>query len=344
MHKVRVIEYKNGRLFLLDQRILPLRIEYIEIKSCSAAAAAIKDMAVRGAPAIGIAGAYAYCLAVREKNFSAPADLMKHMNKSSAMLIKARPTAVNLKWAVGKMHKKLFEVKNQGIEKIKTELEREAESIMNAQVKADLKMGEYGAEALKKIKKSGLSVMTHCNAGALATGGEGTALGVIRAAYRNDILEMVYASETRPRLQGARLTCWELISEGIACTLICDSLAASLMKRGMIDAVVTGADRIAANGDTANKTGTYAHALAAKQHGIPFYIAAPLSTFDFDTPCGEEIEIEYRNAGEVTEINGKRIAPEGISVINEAFDITPAKMISAYITERGIIKNVRQLQ
>ncbi len=341
---MRVIEYKKGRLYLLDQRKLPGRQEYAEIKTSSAAASAIREMVVRGAPAIGITAAYACCVAVREKRFSGTEELTRHMKETFDILTDSRPTAVNLKWAVDKMQKKLLGVKKKSLTEIAEALEEEAESIKDAQTEADLKMGKFGAEELEKIKKKGLSVLTHCNAGALATGGEGTALGVIRAAHRNNILKMVYSSETRPRLQGARLTCWELSGEGIPCTLICDSLAAALMKSGDIDAVVTGADRIAANGDTANKTGTYTHALAAKYHGIPFYVAAPFSSFDFNTSCGEDIDIEYRDAGEVSEINGERIAPGGINVINAAFDITPADMISAYITERGIVKNVGQLQ
>jgi methylthioribose-1-phosphate isomerase len=301
---VEPIRWRGDHLELLDQRALPEKTVYVSCRSAAEVAQAIRDMVVRGAPAIGCAAAFGVALS-------------KGSAESFEVLAKSRPTAVNLFWALERMKKA-------------KDLAAEAIAIYEEDIAANRAMGELGAALIPDRAR----VMTHCNAGALATAGYGTALGVIRSSKGKNI--SVIASETRPYLQGARLTAWELVQEGIPCTLITDSMAGHLMSTGEVDVIVVGADRIAANGDVANKIGTYTLAVLAKRHGIPFYVAAPLSTFDPATPDGSYIPIEERAAAEVTGYRGTRWAPEGVSVRNPAFDVTPAELISAIICEKGI--------
>jgi methylthioribose-1-phosphate isomerase len=302
--EVEPIRWKGDRLELLDQRELPDKTVYVACRTAAEVARAIRDMVVRGAPAIGCAAAFGVVLD-------------KGSNQAYEVLAKSRPTAVNLFWALERMKKA-------------KDLEAEARAIYEEDLAANRAMGKIGAELIPERAR----VMTHCNAGALATAGYGTALGVIRASKGKNI--SVIANETRPYLQGARLTAWELVQEGIPCTLITDSMAGHLMSKGEVDVVVVGADRIAANGDVANKIGTYALAVLAKRHGIPFYVAAPLSTFDPKIPDGSHIPIEERPAAEVTGYRGTRWAPEGVAVRNPAFDVTPAELVTGIICEKGI--------
>jgi methylthioribose-1-phosphate isomerase len=301
---VEPIRWKGDRLELLDQRLLPEKTVYVTCRSAEEVAQAIRDMVVRGAPAIGCAAAFGVVLS-------------KGSPESFEVLAKSRPTAVNLFWALERMKK----AKN---------LEAEAIAIYEEDLAANRAMGKLGAELIRE----GARVMTHCNTGALATAGYGTALGVIRSAKDKKI--SVIANETRPYLQGARLTAWELVQEGIPCTLITDSMAGHLMSRGEVDVVIVGADRIAANGDVANKIGTYPLAVLAERHGIAFYVAAPCSTFDPKIADGSKIPIEERPAAEVTGYRGTRWAPEGVSVRNPAFDVTPAELVTGIICEKGI--------
>lgn len=301
---VEPIRWKGDRLELLDQRLLPEKTEYLTCRTAEEVATAIRDMVVRGAPAIGCAAAFGVVLG-------------RGSEKAYEVLAKSRPTAVNLFWALERMKKA-------------RDLEKEALAIYREDLAANREIGRIGAQLIAERSR----VMTHCNTGALATAGYGTALGVIRASKDKHI--SVIANETRPYLQGARLTAWELVQEGIPCTLITDSMAGHLMSEGDVDVVVVGADRIAANGDVVNKIGTYALAVLAKRHNIPFYVAAPLSTFDPKIPDGSHIPIEERPAEEVTGYRGTRWAPEGVSVRNPAFDVTPAELVSGIVTEKGI--------
>jgi methylthioribose-1-phosphate isomerase len=302
--EVQPIRWRGDRLELLDQRLLPDQAVYVTCRSAADVAAAIRDMVVRGAPAIGCAAAFGVVLS-------------RGSPESFEVLAKSRPTAVNLFWALERMKKA-------------QDLEAEAIAIYDEDLAANRAIGRLGAELIRERSR----VMTHCNTGALATAGYGTALGVIRASKGKNI--SVIANETRPYLQGARLTAWELVQEGIPCTLITDSMAGHLMSKGEVDVVIVGADRVAANGDVANKIGTYPLAVLAKRHGIPFYVAAPLSTFDPKIPDGSHIPIEERPAAEVTGYRGTRWAPEGVSVRNPAFDVTPAELVTAIISEKGI--------
>jgi len=302
--EVQPIRWRGDRLELLDQRLLPDQAVYVTCRSAADVAAAIRDMVVRGAPAIGCAAAFGVVLS-------------KGSPESFEVLAKSRPTAVNLFWALERMKKA-------------QDLEAEAIAIYEEDLAANRAIGRLGAELIRERSR----VMTHCNTGALATAGYGTALGVIRASKGKNI--SVIANETRPYLQGARLTAWELVQEGIPCTLITDSMAGHLMSKGEVDVVIVGADRVAANGDVANKIGTYPLAVLAKRHGIPFYVAAPLSTFDPKIADGSQIPIEERPAAEVTGYRGTRWAPEGVSVRNPAFDVTPAELVTAIISEKGI--------
>jgi len=303
--KVQPLRWRGDRLELLDQRLLPGKVSYVKCTTAAQVAKAIKDMVVRGAPAIGCAAAFGVVLG-------------KGSRASFEILSKSRPTAVNLFWALERMKKA-------------KDLEAEAKAIFNEDLAANRAMGDFGAELIPDRAR----VMTHCNTGALATAGYGTALGVIRASKKKRIT--VIANETRPYLQGARLTAWELVQEGIPCTLITDNMAGHLMSRGEVDVIVVGADRIAANGDVANKIGTYSLAVLAKRHGIPFYVVAPLSSFDRKIASGKEIPIEERPAGEVIGYRGAKWAPNGISVRNPAFDVTPAELISGIVCEKGVI-------
>jgi methylthioribose-1-phosphate isomerase len=325
---MKAFEWTGLSLKILDQRLLPGTISYIDCLTSGEVAEAIRGMAVRGAPAIGITAAYGILLAARES-----AGSLENYGKRAAELRSARPTAVNLMWAVDRMTGLLEACGNELTEKTMQSLENEAKSIEREDLESCMRIGSFG----NALIEDGDGILTHCNAGALATAGYGTALGVIRAAHETGKRIYVYAGETRPYLQGARLTATELHEDGISVTLLCDNMAAWLMKSGKVQKVVVGADRIAANGDTANKIGTYQVALSAKAHGIPFYVAAPLSTIDFSLPDGSAIPIEYRNEDEVLHAMGVRTAPEGISAYNPAFDVTPAALISAIITDRGIV-------
>jgi methylthioribose-1-phosphate isomerase len=329
---VQTVFWDEDSVVLIDQRRLPLEEVYLRCRTHGEVASAIRDMAIRGAPAIGVAAALGLALSVREcEAADAP---RKAFEAACRELGATRPTAVNLFWAIERMRRRFDQVEAAGLDDLRASLLREAQSIHEEDVAACRRMGDFGAALLPMDVR----VLTHCNAGALATAGYGTALGVIRSAAREGKVRRVYADETRPYLQGARLTAWELMRDGIPTTLITDSMAGHLMARGEIDAVVVGADRIAANGDVANKIGTYTVAVLAKEHGLPFYVAAPTSTFDLATPTGEAIPIEERPAEEVTHHAGRRVAPEGVEVRNPAFDVTPSRYIAAIICERGVAR------
>jgi methylthioribose-1-phosphate isomerase len=315
MH-VEPIRWRGDALELLDQRLLPRDVHYVACRDAHEVAIAIRDMIVRGAPAIGVSAAFGIALAAQRGD---------DIDAAAAELRASRPTAVNLMWAIERMLR---------ARDASSDLTAEAESMFREDVEANKRIGRSGAELLG----DSVTVLTHCNAGALATAGYGTALGVIRAAVEGGKRVAVFADETRPYLQGARLTAWELKQENIDVTLITDSMAGHFFQQGRFDAVIVGADRIAANGDTANKIGTYTVAVLANAHGVPFYIAAPLSTIDRSCPNGAGIPIEERSAAEVTSIGGVSIAPEGIGVRHPAFDVTPARLISAIITDRGVLR------
>ena len=331
----KTVEYKDGKVRLIDQTRLPLEEVYVECDNYQDVARAIKIMQVRGAPAIGVTAAMGVALGAKgiiTKDF---AEFYKEFVKICDYLAGTRPTAVNLFWAIERMKSVTDRNRNKPVDYIKDVLEKEAVKIREEDISINRTMGNYGQELID----DGDTILTHCNAGALATAGEyGTALGVIKVAHEKGKRIKVYADETRPFLQGARLTAWELVKEGIPARLITDNMAGYFMGKGEIDKVIVGADRIAANGDTANKIGTYSLSILAKEHNIPFYVAAPLSTIDIKIPDGSKIPIEERNSQEVTHLNSKRIAPEGVEVVNPAFDVTPHKYISAIITEKGIIK------
>lgn len=328
------IAWKNGRLRIIDQTKLPAELSYVHCDTVEDVWDAIKQLKVRGAPAIGIAAAFGVLVALRNNNVATSDALTKKLDEAVSYLASARPTAVNLKWALERMRSVAHNMKAQPADRIMAALREEALLIHNEDRSLCRKIGEHGA----KLIRSGSTVLTHCNAGALATGGIGTALAAIFVANEKRKKVRVIADETRPLLQGARLTAWELMQAGIDVTLICDNMAAQVMREGKVDLVITGADRIAANGDTANKIGTYSVAVLAKAHGIPFYVAAPSSTFDLTLQSGEEIPIEQRNPDEVTEGMGKRTAPRNVNVYNPAFDVTPARLITALITEKGILR------
>jgi methylthioribose-1-phosphate isomerase len=322
MH-VEPIRWRGDALELLDQRLLPREVVYVACRDAHEVAVAIRDMIVRGAPAIGVSAAFGMALAVQRGD---------DPRQAAAELRAARPTAVNLDWAVTRMMGVLSPI--EGDHFAAEELVKEAEAIFREDVDANKRIGRFGAELLGQST----TVLTHCNAGALATAGYGTALGVIRSAVEQGKHVAVFADETRPYLQGARLTAWELQQEGIDVTVITDSMAGHFFQKGCFDAVIVGADRIAANGDTANKIGTYGVAVLAHAHDVPFYVAAPISTIDPQTLDGTLIPIEERSASEVTDIGGKRMTPEGISVRHPAFDVTPARLITAIITDRGVLR------
>lgn len=355
---VKPIIWQDTKLLVLDQRILPYEKKYLELTSYKEVISAIKDMVLRGAPLIGITAAYGMALAAVETLHAT--SLGNELKKIGEEIKQSRPTAINLKWAVDLIlndichsesfintQDKLREESPSGIrsfanaqddnhhkKKIIETITKRAIWIHEDDANRCQKIGEHGAKIIEK----GAKILTICNTGALATGGIGTAFGVILTAYRNDPSIKVFAAETRPRQQGARLTTFEFVENGIECTLISDTACGHLMQRGEIDLVITGADRIAANGDTANKIGTYQLAVLAKENSIPFYIAAPLSTFDLACKSGDEIPIEERNEKEITEINGKLICAKGVKVRNPAFDVTPARYITGIITEEGILR------
>lgn len=317
----------TGTLELLDQRLLPNEETWMEVHTSDAAAEAIRSMVVRGAPAIGLTAAYGVVLAAQEFGSGLSLDALE---SSMAALQASRPTAVNLYWALERMRRVFEAEESVTIDR----LFEEAEAIRAEDIEANLAMGQFGAELLGE----NVTILTHCNTGSLATAGYGTALGVIRSAHEQGKLTRVYAGETRPYLQGSRLTMWELMKDGIPSTLVSDNMPAYLMQQKDVQAVIVGADRIAANGDTANKIGTYGLAVLARHHGIPFYIAAPMSTVDLETNDGSEIPIEERSSDEVTVVGGVSIAPEGAQARHPAFDVTPGELITAIITERGVVK------
>lgn len=330
---VETMRWRNGRLEMIDQRILPRRFEYVATDSAASVAEAIRTMVVRGAPAIGVAAAYGVALEALRCADQSAAQFCKAMTDGLTVLAASRPTAVNLFWGLDRM-RRTWEACRQSDQKHQAErLLQEAHDIFAEDIRINRQMGAFGAELLT----DGMRVLTHCNAGALATAGHGTALGVFRSAVAAGKRIAVFADETRPFLQGARLTAWEMLQENIPVTLITDNMSGHLMSRGEIDAVVVGTDRVAANGDVANKIGTYMVAVLARRHNIPFYVACPLSTIDMSIASGEEIPIEERNAAEVTGFGEMCWAPADVAVRNPAFDVTPAELVTALITEKGVI-------
>jgi len=331
---IRPIIYAAGKCRMLDQRKLPVEEIWLEYDQYQEVAEAIRSMVVRGAPAIGVAAAIGAWFGARDIEAKTSAEFMQQFELICAHLAATRPTAINLCWALERMKSFALANLDRSIQELKIGLEYEAVAIAEEDDRLNRKMGKNGAHLIP----DGARVLTHCNAGALATGGYGTALGVLRAAVASGKKISVLADETRPFLQGARLTAWELQRDNIPVTLICDNMAGYLMSKGEIDCVIVGADRIAANGDVANKIGTYTVAVLAKEHKIPFYVAAPLSTLDLTLSDGSLIPIEERDAREVTHVGGIRIAPEGVPVRNPSFDVTPARLVSAIITEAGVVE------
>ncbi|GMT47103.1 MAG: methylthioribose-1-phosphate isomerase [bacterium] len=330
----KTIEWADNRVRILDQSRLPLEVVYIDCSDYRMVADAVKTLKIRGAPAIGIAAAMGVALSAQDIRASSFEEFMASLKPLMDTMISTRPTAVNIRWAMDRIKALLLKNRHQGIEALKKMLIDEAKAILEEDITANRAIGSWGAEFIK----DGATVLTHCNAGALATGGYGTATAPILVAREQGKEVQVIADETRPVLQGARLTTWELMQTGVPVTLITDNSAGALMKKGMIDLCIVGTDRTAGNGDVANKIGTYSVAVLAKENNIPFYVAAPLSSIDFSIPSGEEIPIEQRPAEEVTHIYGHPVAPEGVRVINMAFDVTPARYISAIITEKGVFK------
>ncbi len=333
--KIKTIEWVDTYSKMVDQTVVPYEYKFVNITTGEDMFNAIRNMIVRGAPAIGIAGAHGVILFAQEgaKEITSREAFVNWVLEKAEYMKTSRPTAVNLMWAVEKQEEVIRNSKSD-INGIIAELKTNAIKLENEDIEINKKIGDYGAEVVPK----GATILTHCNAGALATVGYGTALGVVRSAFAKDNTIQVFADETRPRQQGARITTFELAMDGIPVTLITDGMCSYFMSKGMIDMVVVGADRIAANGDTANKIGTYTVAIAAKYHNVPFYIAAPLSTIDTSIKTGAEIPIEERSHEEVTHINGKRICAEGINVINPGFDVTPHELIAGIITEKGILR------
>jgi len=330
---VPTVAWENDVVVMIDQRRLPAEQVMLRCRDHHEVAEAIREMAIRGAPAIGVAAALGLALGVRLSRAEGAA-LRTEWSDMCAELAATRPTAVNLFWAIERMRRRFDALAAAGGTALRDTLLAEALAIQQEDVEACRRMGDLGAELLPPQAR----VLTHCNAGALATAGYGTALGVVRSAARLGRLAAVFADETRPWLQGARLTVWELMQDGIEATLIAEGAAGHLMAKGEVNAVVVGADRIAANGDVANKIGTYGVAVLAKEHGLPFYVAAPVSTLDLHTPTGADIPIEERPAHEVTHLAGHRIAPEGVRVRNPAFDVTPHRYVTAIVCERGVAR------
>ena len=328
------LEWTAKGVRFIDQTKLPTEEVFVVCTTYQQVADVIRNMVVRGAPAIGVAAGMGIALGVKNSKAETVADLKKDFDRICRVIGETRPTAVNLFWAIRRMQDKFESLRVRPVAQIKQALIEEAQRMYAEDIAANRAMGRHGAT----LMPSNGGVLTHCNAGALATAGYGTALGVIRAAVEQGKKIHVYADETRPFLQGSRLTAWELMKDGIPTTVISDNMAGAMMKQGKIGAIVVGADRIAANGDVANKIGTYTVAVLAKEHGIPFYVAAPISTVDLETPDGSGIPIEQRNSREVTHIAGKQMVPDGVQIENPAFDVTPAKYVAAIITERGIAK------
>src|SRR5271165_507336 len=331
---IKTLEWSDAGVRFIDQTKLPTEETYVICKNYEEVADAIRTMIVRGAPAIGVAAAMGVALGTLQSHAKTLPELEREFDTICSVLAGTRPTAVNLFWAIRRMRDKFEQLRAQPVAAIQRELVAEAQRMLVEDIAANEAMGKHGAV----LMPSSGGVLTHCNAGALATAGYGTALGVIRAAVESGKQIQVFADETRPFLQGSRLTAWELMKDNIPTTLIADNMAGAMMRLGKIDAVIVGADRIAANGDVANKIGTYTVAVLAKEHGIPFYVAAPISTVDLETPDGSKIPIEQRDAREVTHIAGKQMVPDGVEIENPAFDVTPAKYVAAIITERGVAR------
>lgn len=329
---MKIIEWRNGKIRMLDQTRLPLETVYIEIGDIAELCEAIRALRIRGAPAIGVAAAYGMALGARSIQTGSKEAFLSRLEAISRTLAATRPTAVNLFWALERMNRAAHS--QAGVSEIPAALLKEAQAIERENEEGDRRMARFGAELIE----DGFTILTHCNAGALATAGYGTALGVIKAAHEQGKRIHVFADETRPLLQGARITAWELMQEGIPVTLITDNMAGHFMKQGRIHCAIVGADRIAANGDTANKIGTYTVAVLARENAVPFYVAAPLSTIDFNLKSGDGIPIEERHPDEVTSIRGVRIAPPGVKAACPAFDVTPNHYISAIITEKGVAR------
>jgi methylthioribose-1-phosphate isomerase len=329
------VKWDAGRVVLLDQTVLPDREEYLRLETPDEVIAAIQRLSVRGAPAIGVSGAYAVVLAANRISNDDPAAFRAALDPEMAKIRAARPTAVNLAWAVDRMRRRLDSASGQPVAEQKLALFEEAQAIDREDVAACLALGRFGAELLPDKG----TVLTHCNAGALATAGRGTALSVIYAARDAGKDVQVYSDETRPLLQGARLTAWECQKMWVPVTILCDNAAGWVLSKGQVDCIVVGADRIAGNGDVANKIGTYPLAVMAREHGVPFYVAAPTSTLDLSLASGEDIPIEQRAAEEVTESRGRRVAPLGVGALNPAFDVTPNRFVAAIITEKGVARS-----
>ncbi|MEE9274730.1 MAG: S-methyl-5-thioribose-1-phosphate isomerase [bacterium] len=328
------LEYGEGVLRLIDQTRLPGEEVYLECRTEEEVAEAIRAMVVRGAPAIGVAAAYGMAMAAARRADLSPEEIRAALDAAGERLAATRPTAVNLFWAIERMREAARASGAAGGEALAGELLALAAEMHREDVAICRRIGDLGAGLLPEEGQ----VLTHCNAGALATAGYGTAGGVIRSGFRDGKVKRVWVDETRPFLQGARLTAWELSRDGIPVTLIADNMAAFCMQQGRVGVVVVGADRVAANGDVANKIGTYGLAVLAREHGVPFYVAAPMSTIDFKTPTGEDIPIEERSAEELRTIGGRRIAPEEVEVFHPAFDVTPARLVDALVTERGVVR------
>ncbi|MBI4685169.1 MAG: S-methyl-5-thioribose-1-phosphate isomerase [Nitrospirae bacterium] len=339
---VKAIEWKDGKVIMLDQSKLPIEVQYIECTNYEIIAEGIRKLWIRGAPAIGIAAAMGIALGVQDIKAKSYKELIKGLDPVFNTLLLTRPTAVNIKWAVERIKKFLRDNKNESVQRLKELLIEEAQKIHKEDIEVNKAIGRWGSQFIK----DGDTVLTHCNAGSLATGGYGTATAPILVAMEQGKKIQVIADETRPVLQGARLTAWELMQAGVPVTLITDNSAGALMKKGEIDLAIVGTDRTVRNGDVANKIGTYSVAVLCKEHKIPFYVAAPMSSIDFSIPKGDRIPIEERSAEEVTHVFNKcQIAPDGVRVRNMAFDVTPAKYITAIITERGAFrpKDLRKL-
>ena len=331
---IQTLEWTESGVRFIDQTKLPMEETYVTCRTCDQVADVIRNMVVRGAPAIGVAAAMGIALGVKNSKAKTVGELKPEFDRCCEAIGKTRPTAVNLFWAIRRMREKFEALRVRPLPEIKQAIIEEAQRMHAEDIAANQAMGRFGA----MLMPASGGVLTHCNAGALATCGYGTALGVIRAAVEQGKKIHVYADETRPFLQGSRLTAWELMKDGIPTTVISDNMAGAMMKQGKIAAIVVGADRIAANGDVANKIGTYTVAILAKEHGIPFYVAAPISTVDLACPEGSQIPIEQRSAKEVTHIAGKQMVPDGVGVENPAFDVTPAKYVAAIITEKGVAR------
>ena len=331
---VKTIEWKDNKVLMLDQSRLPHEVIYVECTDYHKVAEGIRKLWIRGAPAIGIAAAMGIALGAQEISAGNFDELVEGMQPIFNTLLGTRPTAVNIHWAVVRIKKFLQENNRESIDRLKQMLIDESNRILEEDITVNRAIGEWGAQFIR----DGDTILTHCNAGSLATGGYGTATAPMLVAREQGKSIHVIADETRPVLQGARLTSWELMQSGIPVTLITDNTAGALMKRGMIDLAIVGTDRTTRNGDVANKIGTYTVAVLCREHGIPFYVAAPLSSIDFDMASGDLIPIEERSADEVRTVNGHQVAPEGVNVINLAFDVTPAKFVSAFFTEKGAFK------